>query len=127
MFELRVEVSFSAGHALRGYQGKCANPHGHNYRVQVAVEGPRLNSIGLLMDFGDLKMALRAVCERLDHVYLNDLPQFETINPSAESVAQYVFEEIAKMLSVPLAEAGARLKEAVVQETDTAWAVYRPD
>lgn len=127
MFELRVEHSFSAGHELRGYQGKCANPHGHNYRVQVAVEGPRLNSIGLLMDFGELKKALRAVCEQLDHVYLNDLPQFETANPSAEGVAQYVFEEIGKMLSAPLAEVGARLKEAVVQETDTAWAVYRPD
>jgi 6-pyruvoyltetrahydropterin/6-carboxytetrahydropterin synthase len=127
MFELRVEVSFSAGHALRGYQGKCANPHGHNYRVQVAVEGPRLNSIGLLMDFGELKKALRAVCAKLDHVYLNDLPEFETVNPSAEGVARYVFEEVGRMLSTELAETGAHLKEAVVQETDTAWAVYRPE
>ena len=127
MFELRVEHHFSAGHAIRGYQGKCANPHGHNYRVQVAVEGSRLNSIGLLMDFGDLKKALRAVCEGLDHVYLNDLPQFETVNPSAEGVARYVFEEMAKMLSADLDQTGARLKEAVVQETDTAWAVYRPE
>src|SRR5664279_5453889 len=110
MFELRVEHSFSAGHALRGYQGKCANPHGHNYRVQVAVEGPRLNSIGLLMDFGDLKHALRAVCERFDHVYLNDLPEFETVNPSAEGVARYVFDEVGKMLSADLDAAGAHLK-----------------
>jgi len=127
MFELRVEVSFSAGHALRGYQGKCANPHGHNYRVQVAVEGPRLNSIGLLLDFGDLKKALRAVCQRFDHAYLNDLPEFATINPSAEGVARYVFDEVGRMLAADLAEVGARLKEAVVQETDTAWAVYRPE
>src|ERR1035437_6645888 len=102
MFELRVEHGFSAGHALRGYQGKCANPHGHNYRVQVAVEGPRLNSIGLLMDFGDLKKALRAVCEKLDHVYLNDLPEFETVNPSAEGVARYVFDEVADRKSTRL-------------------------
>jgi 6-pyruvoyltetrahydropterin/6-carboxytetrahydropterin synthase len=127
MFELRVEHSFSAGHALRGYQGKCANPHGHNYRVQVAVQGSRLNSIGLLMDFGDLKQALRAVCEKFDHAYLNDLPEFETVNPSAECVARYVFDEVGRILSDALAEAGARLKEAVVQETDTAWAVYRPE
>jgi len=127
MIELRVEVTFSAGHALRGYQGKCANPHGHNYRVQVAVEGPRLNSIGLLMDFGNLKKALRAVCATLDHSFLNDLPAFATVNPSAEGVARYVYEEMAKTLAAELAEAGARLKEAVVQETDTAWAVYRPD
>jgi len=127
MFELRVEHSFSAGHALRGYQGKCANPHGHNYRVQVAVEGPGLNSIGLLLDFGDLKKALRAVCEKFDHAYLNDLPEFETLNTSAECIAQYVFGEMGRVLSADLSEAGARIKEAVVQETDTAWAVYRPD
>ncbi len=127
MFELRVEHDFSAGHALRGYQGKCANPHGHNYRVQVAVEGPKLNSIGLLMDFGDLKKALRAVCEKFDHAYLNDLPEFATINPCAENLAQYIFEEVERKLTAVLAEVGARMKEAVVQETDTAWAVYRPD
>ena len=126
MFELRVEISFSAGHALRGYQGKCANPHGHNYRVQVAVEGPKLNAIGLLMDFGDLKQALRAVCEKFDHAYLNDLLEFATVNPSAEGVAQYIFDEVGRTLSAELAEAGAHMKEAVVQETDTAWAVYRP-
>jgi len=127
MFELRVEHHFCAGHELRGYQGKCANPHGHNYRVQVAVEGPRLNSIGLLMDFGELKKALRAVCEQLDHVYLNHLPQFTTVNPSAEGVAKFVFEEVGRILATTLDDAGARLKEAVVQETDTAWAVYRPE
>jgi len=115
MFELRVEHSFSAGHALRGYVGKCANPHGHNYRVQVAVEGPTLNSIGLLLDFGDLKKALRAICE------------FETVNPSAEGLARYIFDEVGRALASELAVTGASLKEAVVQETDTAWAVYRPD
>jgi len=127
MFELRVEHSFSAGHALRGYVGKCANPHGHNYRVQVAVEGPTLNSIGLLLDFGDLKKALRAICEKFDHAYLNDLPEFETVNPSAEGLARYIFDEVGRALASELAVTGASLKEAVVQETDTAWAVYRPD
>ena len=127
MFELRVEHSFSAGHALRGYVGKCANPHGHNYRVQVAIECPKLNLIGLLLDFGDLKKALRGVCEKFDHAYLNDLPEFETVNPSAEGLARYIFEEVGRALASELAVTGASLKEAVVQETDTAWAVYRPD
>jgi 6-pyruvoyltetrahydropterin/6-carboxytetrahydropterin synthase len=127
MFELRVEHSFSAGHALREYVGKCANPHGHNYRVQVAVEGARLGPIGLLMDFGDLKQAVRTVCEPLDHVYLNDLPAFATVNPSAENVARYVYDEVAILLADALRAADVRLKEVVVQETDTAWAVYRPE
>ena len=127
MFELRVEHSFSAGHALRGYVGKCANPHGHNYRVQLAVAGPRLNDIGLLMDFGDLKRTLRAICEQLDHLYLNDLAPFAAVNPSAENVARYIYDEAARMLAAELTAGGIRLVEAVVQETDTAWAVYRPE
>jgi len=127
MFELRVEHSFPAGHALRGHPGKCANPHGHNYRVQIAVAGPRLDSIGLLMDFADLKRALREVCERMDHAYLNDLPAFETVNPSAENVAKYIYDEVSLLLAEPLGKAGFRLIEAVVQETDTAWAMYRPE
>jgi 6-pyruvoyltetrahydropterin/6-carboxytetrahydropterin synthase len=126
MFELRVEHSFPAGHALRNYTGKCANMHGHNYRVQVAVRGPRLNEIGLLMDFSDLRRAIRAAAETLDHQFLNDLPAFADRNPSAENVAVYFYEELSRLLEVPLREADAAIHEIVVQETDTAWAVYRP-
>jgi 6-pyruvoyltetrahydropterin/6-carboxytetrahydropterin synthase len=127
MFELRVEHSFSAGHALRQYVGPCANPHGHNYRVQVAVEGRRLGPIGLLMDFGALKRAVRAVCEPLDHVYLNDLAAFAEVNPSAENVARYIYEQVSIVLAEAIGAADVRLKEVVVQETDTAWAIYRPE
>ena len=58
MFEVSVEETFSAGHALRGYKGKCENPHGHNYRVRVNVEGEQLDSIGLLFVFAHLKKIL---------------------------------------------------------------------
>jgi 6-pyruvoyltetrahydropterin/6-carboxytetrahydropterin synthase len=126
MFELRVEHSFPAGHALRGYDGKCANIHGHNYRVQVAVEGPRLNEIGLLLDFGVLKKTLRAICEEMDHQFLNDLPAFAQINASAENIALYVFNRMRELLDAELRDSGAKLTEVSVQETDTAWAVYRP-
>lgn len=125
MFELRVEHSFPAGHHLRNYTGRCANPHGHNYRVQVAVRGPELNSVGLLMDFADLKQALRDILDRLDHTYLNDLPAFAERNTSAENIAVHIYEEMQQALSGRLAP-GAQVAEVVVQETDTAWAVYRP-
>jgi 6-pyruvoyltetrahydropterin/6-carboxytetrahydropterin synthase len=126
MFEIRVEHTFPAGHHLRDYEGPCANPHGHNYRVQVAIVSPGLNEVGLLMDFSDLKKGLRAVAEELDHAYLNDLPGFAERNPSAENIALYVYEQMAPQLEGKLPP-GARILEVVVQETDTAWAVYRPD
>ena len=48
MFEISVDYSFAAGHALRGYKGKCENVHGHNYKVRVTLAGDKLNSAGLL-------------------------------------------------------------------------------
>ena len=43
MFEVSVEHTFAAGHALRNYRGKCENVHGHNYKVQVMVRGEKLD------------------------------------------------------------------------------------
>src|SRR2546426_12711978 len=67
MFRVTVEEDFSAGHALRGYRGKCENLHGHNYKVQITVEGAQLDSIGLLCDFLHLKQIIRGIVQGLDH------------------------------------------------------------
>jgi 6-pyruvoyltetrahydropterin/6-carboxytetrahydropterin synthase len=119
MFEVSVEETFAAGHALRGYRGKCENVHGHNYRVRISVAGDELDSAGLLVDFVELKRALRSVIERLDHVFLNDVPPFDKLNPSAENMARYIHEEVSRLLPAPLAE-------VKIWETDTATATYRP-
>ena len=46
MFEVMVEAHFAAGHYLRNYRGKCENPHGHNYKVQVTLRGEELDAAG---------------------------------------------------------------------------------
>ena len=74
MFEISVEHSFAAGHALRNYKGKCENVHGHNYKVQVTLAGNQLNAEGLLMDFVELRAAIKRLLEKLDHHFLNDIP-----------------------------------------------------
>jgi len=122
MFEVSVEETFAAGHALRNYRGKCENVHGHNYRVQVTVEGEELNSIGLLVDFADLKKLIRAIVGRLDHQFLNDLAPFDAINASAENMARYFYDEITSGLSTP----GPRIREVKIWETDITSATYRP-
>jgi 6-pyruvoyltetrahydropterin/6-carboxytetrahydropterin synthase len=121
MFEVCVEDTFAAGHALRGYKGKCENVHGHNYRVQVQVEGPELNAIGLLADFGDVKKLLREVIARLDHQFINDLEPFTVVNPSAENMAKYFYDEIRAGL-----DQRVKLAQVKVWETDTACATYFP-
>lgn len=122
MFEVSVEYTFAAGHALRNYKGKCENVHGHNYRVQVTVEGEKLNEAGLLVDFADLKAAIRSLVDRLDHQFLNDLEPFNQVNPSAENLAKHLCDGI----STRIEGQGARLRAITVWETDTSSATYRP-
>ena len=121
MFEICVEHTFAAAHALRNYRGKCENVHGHNYRVQVAIEGPELDGNGLLHDFTDLKQRLRSMTEYLDHRFINELKPFDQINPSAENIAKFIYEEIQRDLTTAL------IAYVKVWETDTSYAVYRPD
>jgi 6-pyruvoyltetrahydropterin/6-carboxytetrahydropterin synthase len=95
-FELTIEVEFCAAHILVGHQGKCANLHGHNYKTEVCVIGNKLNSLGMLIDFADLKKAVNDVVNTLDHKYINDIdyPQFIEGQTSAENIAKYVFENV---------------------------------
>jgi 6-pyruvoyltetrahydropterin/6-carboxytetrahydropterin synthase len=122
MFEISVEETFAAGHALRGYQGKCEKVHGHNYKVLVTVEGERLDSAGLLVDFVEVKRLLRSVIDRLDHEFLNDVPPFDVLNPSAENMAKYFYDEISQALP----PSPARISSVKIWETDTSTATYRP-
>ena len=123
MFEVTIEQTFAAGHALRNYHGKCENVHGHNYRCQVTLEGAELDHTGLLMDFVALKRTLQSVIDRLDHQWLNDLPPFDKINPSAENLAKYFYDRVNEGVKpgVPV-----RISEVCVWETDTSSAAYRP-
>ena len=120
MFEVCVEHTFTAGHSLRNYNGKCENVHGHNYKVQVGVEGETLNETGLLFDFTVLKRVLRQTSEYLDHQFINDLKPFDEINPSAENLAKYFFDAIQSELKTN------QLAYVKVWETDTSCATYRP-
>jgi 6-pyruvoyltetrahydropterin/6-carboxytetrahydropterin synthase len=126
MFEVSVEAGFAAAHQLRNYRGKCENLHGHNYKVRVTVQGQELNSIGLLADFTELKAALREISESLDHKFLNEIPPFTEINPSAENVAKYICDRLQVSLREGGSEVPVTIAEVKVWETDTSTATYRP-
>jgi 6-pyruvoyltetrahydropterin/6-carboxytetrahydropterin synthase len=123
MFEVTVEESFAAGHALRNYKGKCENVHGHNYRCQVTLAGEELDSVGMLVDFVEMKRVVHAVLDRMDHVWLNDMPPFDALNPSAENMAKYIYDEVAAGFA---GKPGIRVAHIRLWETDTASALYRP-
>jgi len=124
MFEVAVEETFAAGHALRGYKGKCENVHGHNYKVRVVLAGEKLDQTGLVYDFVELKQRIGDVIRGLDHRFLNDLPPFTELNPSAENIAKYFYDELNRRLAA--SANGSSLREVTVFETETTAATYRP-
>jgi 6-pyruvoyltetrahydropterin/6-carboxytetrahydropterin synthase len=124
MYEVTVETTFSSGHYLRNYHGKCENPHGHNYRVLVTLVGKELDSSGLLLDFKELKQLLRPIVEYLDHNMINDLEPFTVLNPSAENLARYFFDHTNTRL-LELTKGRVRVAQSTVFETDSSSATYR--
>ena len=107
MFEIFVEHTFASAHFLRNYKGKCENLHGE------------LDQHGMLFDFADLKQRLRKTSGYLDHQCINELKPFDAINPSAENIAKFIFDEIQRDIEP------AKLAYVRVWETDTSCAVYR--
>jgi 6-pyruvoyltetrahydropterin/6-carboxytetrahydropterin synthase len=123
MFEVTVEAGFSSGHYLRNYQGKCENPHGHNYKVRLTLRGKTLDQTGLLLDFKLLKHLLRPVVDYLDHQMINELKPFDELNPSAENLARYFYQQTAQQLS-DMTAGRVRVKDATIYETDSSFARY---
>jgi len=123
MYEVTVDADFSSGHYLRNYRGKCENPHGHNYKVRVTLQGERLDETGLLLDFKLLKQVMRPVVEYLDHQMINELAPFTEINPSAENLARYFFDETSKQMS-EMTGGRVRVKDCTIYETEDTTARY---
>jgi 6-pyruvoyltetrahydropterin/6-carboxytetrahydropterin synthase len=98
VYELTVEGRFAAAHNLRDFKGKCENLHGHNWKVEVIVQGSELIQADLLMDFGDLKTLMNQALDKIDHQYLNELEPFITCNPSSELIAKFIYDDIAGQL-----------------------------
>ena len=123
MYEVTVEDTFAAGHYLRNYKGKCENPHGHNYKVRVTLSGRELDHAGLLLDFKDLKSVMKHVVDYLDHQMINDLEPFTKLNPSAENIAKYFYDETNAGLKQKT-DGRVQVKSVTIFETDTSIATY---
>tara|TARA_Y100000588_G_scaffold38107_1_gene36559 strand:+ start:138 stop:557 length:420 start_codon:yes stop_codon:yes gene_type:complete len=131
MYQIRIEFSFDSGHRLLDYNGKCAYPHGHTYKAEVFLESQKLNDLGLVYDFTDLKNRVKSwVDENWDHAFLVNsrdnelisgfsgasnvrLYKFHEENPSCEVMSRELYEKAAELCGV--APAKVRLWESVNQ------------
>ena len=119
MFEIMIEDTFDAAHQLRGYNGPCENLHGHGWKVQVHLSGKKLNELGMLMDFREVKQGLKSLLDGLDHKNLNDLESFKKENPTSENVAKHIYENLKKDI-----KGGVSLTKVTVFESLTSCASY---
>lgn len=120
IYVIKIKTNFSAAHNLKEVGGKCESLHGHNFTVEVAVESPTLNELGMVMDFRQLKAKTQAVLKSLDHRYLNELPFLKDRNPSAENLAAYIYTELARQIDTD----SLRVIGVSVWESDTSQATY---
>ena len=120
MYELRVKRHFDASHIVIGHPGKCAQLHGHRWVAEVSIVCQELNSIGLAIDFGEIKQLLDRYLP--DHRHLNDvLP--EGFAATAEGVSRWLFHQLRE----PVAELGGRLRFVRVWESEDCAAAYLPE
>lgn len=116
MFEVMVERHFAAAHHLLNYRGKCENPHGHNYVVQVFARRETLDKANIAFDFTVLKGELKQIINDLDHTDLNENPEIGGESPSAEFIARYIYQRMKR--AIP------ELTKVTVFETPTQSATY---
>lgn len=121
MYEVVIIRRFSAAHKLRNYNGKCENLHGHNYKIELAVKGNSLTN-GMLIDFSLLKQKLDEIITTIDHKYLNEIKPFTDIEPSAELIAEYIYNSILHDIST-----NVKVSFVKVWESDDNYATYIPD
>lgn len=122
MFEIEKIYNFEAGHVLIHHDGQCAHPHGHSYILTVHLRGQSIVENGpksnMLIDFHDISAVVKPMIHTyFDHKWLND--SLETESPTAEFIAQWIFEYLKPQLPY--------LYAISINETATSRATYKPD
>ena len=121
MFELTISVNFEAAHYIKGYPGKCNRLHGHNWKVEVNVYGTKLDELGMKADIRDLKTTVNKIMLQLDHYCLNEIEPFCTINPTAENLAKYIYDQLVETKEF---DANVKLRSIKIWESATSAATY---
>ena len=121
MFEIKVNAEFEAAHRIAGYPGKCDRLHGHSWTVEISAVGNELDELGMLVDFKKVKQAAMEILDRMDHQYLNELPAFQSLNPTAENIAKYLYEALEQQ---EVFSGRASLKAVRVWESPKSSVIY---
>ena len=113
--------TFDAAHCLPGHKGKCADMHGHTYRLEVTVtrtDNPVVagdSDDGMVMDFSDLKQLVnQEIIDKIDHKVLNEVFPFRT---TSENLARHFYE----VLNTRLQAQGVSVYKVVLWESASSY------
>ena len=122
MYSVSVKRDFIAQHYLIGGDWGAENElHSHHYQAEVQLEGETLDQHGYLVDIVDIEHSLNALVARYrDHI-LNDLPEFEGLNPSIEHLSRILCQAMAAQIQAKNINAVT----VKLWENEIAWAAYR--
>jgi len=120
MWEISTETVVAAAHRLRQTPGEGERLHGHNWRIRAVVRATELAPTGWVLDFNHVATVLRALVEPYEHVFLNEIPPFDDLNPTAENLARIVAEGLAAKLD----DERVRVARVDVWENDACCASY---
>ena len=102
MYYVSKRMEIAGAHRLNlDYESKCLNLHGHNWIVTVHCKAKELNRNGMVEDFILIK---KEIHDKLDHQYLNEVPELRGINPTAENIAKWICEQIPTCYKVEVQE-----------------------
>ena len=122
MYTLAVRRNFIAQHALIGGDWGAENqPHSHHYVLELQMEGDALDPHGFLVDIVDVEQALNSLVNGYRDHLLNDLHEFNGLNPSLENFSRILCISLNKSI---LAENITSVK-VILWENEIAWVSYR--
>jgi 6-pyruvoyltetrahydropterin/6-carboxytetrahydropterin synthase len=133
MFRVTREIDFCYGHRLLNYDGKCRYLHGHNGRAVITIEGEKLDSRGMVLDFSDIKKTVSTwIDENLDHrmILCREDPVVDILKEMGEPM--YLLddnptaENIAKLIYIESQAHGFPIVEVKLWETPRCFATYIP-
>ncbi|MBU3153951.1 6-carboxytetrahydropterin synthase QueD [Clostridium estertheticum] len=137
MYILKSEHSFDSAHFLSGYEGKCANIHGHRWKVEVEVQSETLTKggqlEGMVIDFGDLKRDVKSMADSYDHALIVQIGSMrdETLNCINQDGFKVILvdfrttaENFAKFFFKQMKDKGYNVKRTTVYETPNNSASY---
>ena len=119
-FTIRVEARFEAAHNLRQYRGSPEPLHGHSWKVEAKFLCRKLDHEDIGIDYVHVEKKIRELAARFDHRYINDIPPFDTLNPTSENIARWFYDE----LDHPEIRQSSELAEVVLWEGPEAYVAY---